>query len=539
MSEEESENEFDADDSQSMSFDTDTDDYEMNLLDSQSIDFPLFNEVRSIVNTYSAFLYKYPASINTACTCITLQIPRAFLPQSLQAVFGFLVDDIILDVSIELDNLKWDSPPKNIRVEHPLFHKKYVGQVLIESTIQRFFSDKFKPKAIYKSEMFILSPSGQPDENKLETLVKEGYDKAKARDALVLCKNNVNLAKNFLRTGEMINCESQILVSYNQCPLLYFTLELVECFFDLQDHCCICRKPLQTVGLKPTTCDDKFCEFQYSDLGIGNSLIVEIRRDPLVADLLVSLFSMALDTQYLTPAPPQSINLKECKKIISDLPPMDEIAKCESDENIMKLISSSAYNLLKWIIFSNRSHLITVPSHLKLKEFESAYQFLSLISTPEAEVEFQKLQKKNGSVYLFHGSEISKWHSIFRNGLKNYSGTPMQANGAALGPGIYFSKSSSISLSYSTKFERNINNINKYQNSEFKSLTILALCQVAKVDELIDYDWAHTLTNEKACIIRFLLVNCNNSVDIIKNPPNVPLLSDILNYQASLVSKKK
>ena len=46
MSEEESENEFDADDSQSMSFDTDTDDYEMNLLDSQSIDFPLFNEVR-------------------------------------------------------------------------------------------------------------------------------------------------------------------------------------------------------------------------------------------------------------------------------------------------------------------------------------------------------------------------------------------------------------------------------------------------------------------------------------------------------------
>lgn len=50
--------------------------------------------------------------------------------------------------------------------------------------------------------------------------------------------------------------------------------------------------------------------------------------------------------------------------------------------------------------------------------------------------------------YLFHGSPFHNWHSIIRNGLKNYSGTNKMTTGAVWGPGIYFSDDLSVSFEY-------------------------------------------------------------------------------------------
>ena len=53
--------------------------------------------------------------------------------------------------------------------------------------------------------------------------------------------------------------------------------------------------------------------------------------------------------------------------------------------------------------------------------------------------------------FLWHGSSGERWHSIFRNGLKNMSNIDC-ANGASYGPGIYLAKDPSMSLSYLKPF---------------------------------------------------------------------------------------
>jgi ubiquitin-protein ligase len=52
--------------------------------------------------------------------------------------------------------------------------------------------------------------------------------------------------------------------------------------------------------------------------------------------------------------------------------------------------------------------------------------------------------------YLFHGSPFHNWHSIIRNGLKNYSGTNKMTTGQVWGPGIYFSDDLSSSFGYAS-----------------------------------------------------------------------------------------
>ena len=134
-------------------------------------------------------------------------------------------------------------------------------------------------------------------------------------------------------------------------------------------------------------------------------------------------------------------------------------------------------------------------------------------------------------MFLFHGSAAQNWHSILRNGLKNASGTEMMAHGSAYGSGIYFAHESSVSQGYAPPC------LNAYAKSKLgTSLQILALCEIAQVPELLHHGWAHTLTNEEACIVRFLLVNGSYNTDVKKSPPkNIPKLKDVLNMQADKV----
>jgi poly [ADP-ribose] polymerase 6/8 len=184
--------------------------------------------------------------------------------------------------------------------------------------------------------------------------------------------------------------------------------------------------------------------------------------------------------------------------------------------------------LLRWILLSNRSHVITLSHAFKLCGFGKAHQFMSLISSPEAERKFRVLKEKYGSMFLFHGSDGSRWHSIIRNGLKNATGTELEANGSVLGPGIYFARSATTSQGYSWASN------NRYKGSIFGApLTILALCEVANDPSLRSHGWAHTLRNENACICRFLLVNGDFELDTIANPiRKVPELKDVLDSRA-------
>jgi poly [ADP-ribose] polymerase 6/8 len=104
----------------------------------------------------------------------------------------------------------------------------------------------------------------------------------------------------------------------------------------------------------------------------------------------------------------------------------------------------------------------------------------------------------------------------------------MQANGAVLGSGIYFARSSETSQGYARE------SINHYERSQLgRKLKILAICEVAKDPTLVDHDWAHTLQNENACIVRFLLVNGSFRVNLSERPiTKVPKLKDVLDMHA-------
>jgi poly [ADP-ribose] polymerase 6/8 len=504
----------------------------------------------AIVNTYSAYMYDSPAEL--IGTRIIVSLKRNFLPLSQQAVYGFLVHPNLLEIRLELDDFDWTRPPVLIDVVHPILKNSYIGRPLITTIINDFFSPFYHPKSEYRSERRLLTPTGTADPEVLAGLVAQGYDAISASSALVLTDNNSEHAVRFLMTGELPDNRRLLTMEYGACPLLYFILELADAFLELSDHCCVCRAPLAP-GLKPSVCNGTLCNFQLTGIGIGNSVFQEIQRDPSSADLVLSIFSAAIDTEFLNPAPPAELgSASAILAILENLPSMNDILmRANDDRQLLTLVGQDGLALLRWVLLSNRSHLISMPNAMRFKEFDSSRQFMTLLSSPESEDAFSRLKDTYGSLYLWHGSHGQRWHSILRNGLKNATGTRLQANGAVHGPGIYFARNSAISWRYSCA------TANRYARSELgKLLHIISLCEVAnippdkqfrksqgtlhchrQVDKLSgglnDHGWAYTLTMETACIVRFMMVGGNFAQDVVASPPhNIPTLRDVLELHA-------
>lgn len=138
-----------------------------------------------------------------------------------------------------------------------------------------------------------------------------------------------------------------------------------------------------------------------------------------------------------------------------------------------------------------------------IKEMYTEHQYYLLSSSPEKEEKFQKYKTQYGSFYAFHGSGLSNWHAILRNGLKNMSGTEGQLNGAAYGSGIYLAADSQTSFGYApsgyawknSSFTKNLNSNNQKQTQNYDydnyddynynqnssdAVTCLAMCEIIK-----------------------------------------------------------
>ncbi|OHT11395.1 UBA/TS-N domain containing protein [Tritrichomonas foetus] len=468
-------------------------------------------------------------------------IPSQFLPLSLQMTCGFHISNIILNCRITLCFNEWNSPPVEMEIYHPSYQQNYVGRPLVLDAVRKFFSQNYKPKINYKAFQYLFKKRGVVDPKKLRTLIEENFKPDQAEDALVACDNNIAQARSFLLTGKSAKAATRInipeLPEYEQCPLIYLILEIYEAFLDLNDHCCICRDKLPFSGIKPTICEKKLCALGFEEIGIGTSVAQEIRRDPLAADFVVSIFSASLQSQYLKPAPPDEI-LKTALKVLSLLPSMQLIAtQCATDKQITQKCGSEALALLRWVLLSNKSQIISLPSHLKIQEISYPFQFMALISSPDAEQEFQERKNKYGSIYMWHGSGGDRWHSIVRNGLLNMSRQPGKQviHGAAYGEGIYLANSSSYSSTYVQ------DSPNLYKQSELgSSIHMIAMCEVARMPPNIlkDHGSIKTLIDEKACIVRFIFAgHARASYDTISKPlSKVPTLEDVLEYQGCKIT---
>lgn len=392
---------------------------------------------------------------------LTFQIPTNIIPSSLQMVCGYYLSPILIEVKLTFNQASWKEPLSQFSATHPLFNQNYVGRPLIYDSIRHFFKASYIRKEEYRSSFVLFGKTSIDD--------------------------------------------------FEKCPLLYLIMEIVDSFIDLQDHCCICHESLPFSVIKPSICSKKLCEVGFNEIGVGTSVVQEIRRDVSSADLLLSMFACSLNnTKYLLPKPPDEL-MRSADRILNTLPPMKTIAKtCRNDSDIIKNYGNESLDLLRWVLLSNRSQLIHLPEELKLKNISFPIQFMTLIASPQQEAAFQKKKKvekhykkskkisERPTLFLWHGSAGDRWHSIVRNGLMNMSHKDC-VNGAAYGPGIYLAKDVHTSLSY-IRLVKNL-----YKNSELGPyFSLIALCEVIPNEKYKDFSSIATLQDEEAIIVRFV-----------------------------------
>jgi len=133
-------------------------------------------------------------------------------------------------------------------------------------------------------------------------------------------------------------------------------------------------------------------------------------------------------------------------KVLNLLPPVKEMALSNNLSQTLaeickekELEPNIAYRLLRYILATNRTHLVQLRENQLIKEMVTPYQYKLMSATPEHEKRFQKKKDQFGSCFLFHGSPFQNWHSIMRNGLRNKM---------CRVPGIYMANNSSISVGY-------------------------------------------------------------------------------------------
>lgn len=514
-------------------------DEEVVIEDSGSPEFEVgsFNEYVDIshleTNIHVAEAYMPDLSFRKIYNGVSIDIPTSFLPLSMITINGYDDSPILMNIEFELDMMRWDKPPISIRYCHPINGTSFIGRPLISERISKFFSPFYKPKKFYKSQASVMVPTGDINEDSLRLLVKEGFDQKRSRNALALTKNNLDKARTYLITGALASKLPTLEFNFTEFPLIYLILEITEAFLDIFDHCCVCGCELGISGLKACACSKKVCQFSFTQLGVGANVVAEIKRDYKVVDFLVSIASAANGTKFLVPAPPVDL-LSEMKNFFDRLPSISSLRQFQNDQELSASIGPQFFEILRFIILSNRVHFITLPDNLCLKECKNeTTQFLSLQASPEKELKFLEKKKKIGNAFLWHGSTVDRWHSILHTGLQDLGRTKDAQNGGPwYGDGVYQSDSAAVSQGYA-RFGPN-----SYKNSVLgKDLQILALVENAKGEKLNNvYQNEYTQQDNDALIVRcMMVVHKSFEWNTLSKPPQyVPNLHDVLKHFSSI-----
>eukprot|EP01062_Namystynia_karyoxenos_P074396 TRINITY_DN7127_c0_g1_i1.p1 TRINITY_DN7127_c0_g1~~TRINITY_DN7127_c0_g1_i1.p1 ORF type:complete len:629 (+),score=217.14 TRINITY_DN7127_c0_g1_i1:109-1887(+) len=270
-------------------------------------------------------------------------------------------------------------------------------------------------------------------------------------------------------------------------------------------NCIVCDKPHPIPLIKPVACDMDLCNFQMVNLGLGVNLEMELLQFPLVVDFLLCCAHAAAMSQNKYTHFPFEGGALTVSHALAQCPSVDEMraAVTRGGKDALHAMLEDAhprkgstaqgggecvlYQILRWIVASNRTHMEEVPPQQRVKGMTD-FQFMLSSTTPQAEARFQELKRQcGGSFFAFHGSPLGSWHNILRGGLRRLELR------TAYGPGIYFATNASTSLGYMTASAG-------FPRSKFgQSLRIMALCEV--IDE----------GSEKKCLGRVHRPKCSHN----------------------------
>ncbi|PHH67579.1 hypothetical protein CDD82_1307 [Ophiocordyceps australis] len=218
-------------------------------------------------------------------------------------------------------------------------------------------------------------------------------------------------------------------------------------------------------------------------------------------------------------------------------------------------MNRSTLFLLQWILASNRSHIVQdqplrssvrsrdgflaqemaidsrgVPDHLQFRFVQGA---------PDKELQFVKQLKthvlsgnggnsKYPTLFAWHGSHLSNWHSIIRNGL-NFD---KRSHGRTFGHGVYMSRSMVCSSSYvRTGSALSVIRSPQFSDGEFlampatcwpnsvlKPSTVLSLCEIVNRPDLFVSQSPHYVVDNVEWIqCRYLYVSICPSAESLRD----------------------
>lgn len=205
-------------------------------------------------------------------------------------------------------------------------------------------------------------------------------------------------------------------------------------------------------------------------------------------------------------------------------------------------ISPSAFDMIRWIVASNRSCIM---QDSEISEYEVAQtnnanlisgvngylQFRFAQGAPDKEEKFFRAIKTNVStsqyptLYAWHGSPLSNWHGIIREGLmyKKIS------NGRAHGDGVYMAQRFDYSLGYSSRGYAGAN----WPNSLLNISAVLSLNEVVNMPKKFQYSGGgiYVVKDIEWIQTRYLFVSCKpqnatanflSSESVGSKPQNAP-----------------
>ncbi|KAK2771276.1 hypothetical protein FQN52_005583 [Onygenales sp. PD_12] len=183
-------------------------------------------------------------------------------------------------------------------------------------------------------------------------------------------------------------------------------------------------------------------------------------------------------------------------------------------------ISKSALDVLRWIIASNRSCIIqddrTAPSNSSYNDndrvsgMDGYMQFRFAQGAPDKEQRFvqavakatERLNLKYPTLFAWHGSRLSNWHGILREGLHFKEAL----NGRAYGNGVYMSTQFTTSSSYMSGANT------PWPGSKLKISSAISLNEVVNSPAEFVSKSPHFVVSQLDWIQpRYLFVNCQDS----------------------------
>jgi|SaaInlStandDraft_4_1057021.scaffolds.fasta_scaffold01897_2 ubiquitin-protein ligase len=319
------------------------------------------------------------------------------------------------------------------------------------------------------------------------------------------------ICKNLLSEHVVRVLKSQYLlfVSENNALDVYNFLDSDN----ILQYCTICGKKIGSYD-HIYHCDANNCKKQYMKTITNNIVMDCFNNDKLSFDLLVSTAYFCLlhskKDIFFNPLPP---GFENCNEIIEKLRYKREnynnllvkLFNINDDYELAEEIAMVDYAFLKFIITSNitniRSDLLFDDNKKKLNiDSHKLFDDTTLISykvdhPPHLTSQFENIKHS----YLFHGSSLSNWYSLLRNGVKVCSGTNMQLHGSAYGNGIYLSNVSNVAMGYG--------------NSGGVGCNYVAFGVFQVMQPIENYKKTHSIyvvPNSDELILRYIIVTSNN-----------------------------